>query len=310
MTVHNYRFLLTEQGTLRKLLDRTSPGNVIGRMSLERRLREVEAELESYAGFAPHLTNAHLTFRGPPVSGSYGIRADFGGKAANEFAEAVALVGSSQGRELSASGPIPNRGDYRLLITATATGSFGFEVEDAALQPARAGQSTPVADAIAGLKRILEASVGMDEELADAIAESDPRARRAVQDFLKTVADAGAVCALNFRNDVFSFRDNGQVRRNVQRLSEDNIRDDEVTLAGRFLGFLPHSRRAEFRVAGADADFLQESVGAVIAGRVEPAVDEAVAINEILQQEVSISARARRVVSGRPRFVITGCVPP
>ena len=310
MTVHDYRFLLSEQGTLRNLLAQTSPGNVLGRMSLERRLREVETELQSYAGFAPHLTNARLTFRGPPVSGNYGILADFGGKAANGFAEAVALVGSSQERELSASGPIPNRENYRLLITATATGSFGFEVEDAALRPPLAGQSTPVAAAIAGLKQILEASVGTDEELAEAVAGSDPRARRAVRDFLTTVADAGAVCALDFRNDVFRFRDNGQVRRSIQRLSEDNIRDDDVTLAGRFLGFLPHSRRAEFLVSGADADFLQESVGTVIAGPVEAAVDDAVAINEILQREVSISARARRVGSGHPRFLITGCVPP
>ena len=52
MTEQNYRFLLSQQRTLRNLLAKTSPGNVLGRMSLERRLQEVETELQSYEGFA------------------------------------------------------------------------------------------------------------------------------------------------------------------------------------------------------------------------------------------------------------------
>ena len=310
MDRHDYRFLLSEQGTLRQLIGRTSPGNAIGRLSLERRLREVEAALQSYEGCSARLDNARLVFRGRPVRGSHGIRADFGGRAIGAFAEAVTLTGSSQSQELSASGPVPHREDYQLLITATATGSFGFEIEDAAQQPALAGQSTPVAAAIAKVKSILEASTGSDEELADAIIDSDPRAVRAVRDFLETVASAGAVCALDFRNDVFKFHDNSQVARSAHRLSADNIRDDDVALNGQFLGFLPVGRRAEFLVSGAEADFLQTAIGTVIAGRVVPEVDETVAINEILQQEVHISARTRRVGSGRPRYVITGCQTP
>ena len=37
MNVHDYRFLLSEQKTLTQLINQTSPGNVIGRMSLESR---------------------------------------------------------------------------------------------------------------------------------------------------------------------------------------------------------------------------------------------------------------------------------
>ena len=42
MNVHDYRFLLSEQGTLEKLISQTSPGNVIGRTSLQARLQQVE----------------------------------------------------------------------------------------------------------------------------------------------------------------------------------------------------------------------------------------------------------------------------
>ncbi len=305
MNVHEYRFLLSERGTLNRLISQTSSGNVLGRMSLKSRLQQVEEELEAYEGFSPRLVNARLTFRGRPVVNNRGILADFGTEAVKFFDEAITRICAGWSSSLAASGRIPNSAEYKLMITGTATGSFGFQVEDAAQQPALAGESSPVELAIGKFKEILEASIRTDDELVEAIADTDRRALDAVQGFLKLMADNRAMCALEFQGDEFRFRDPDQVRRSESRLSNDNIIEEDVTLAGQFQGFLPYSRRAEFLVAESDGKFLREAAGTVVSGRVERAVADTSDINEMLNQDVRVMARARRVGQGRARYVIT-----
>ena len=308
MDVHEYRFLLSERAALRDLIDRAPPGSVITKMSFENRLRQVEEQLESFGGCSPRVVNARLTFRGKPIMGSRGIDAEFGSDAAKLFANAVRTVGASNYAPLSSRGPVPHGEDYRLLITNMARGSFGFQFEQASQQLPLAGESTPVELAIAQFKGILEASVGTDEQLAEAIIETDQRALGEIRKFLKIVADSDAVCALEFCGDQFKFIDVDQVRRSESRLSEDNIREDDVTLTGYFEGFLPISRRAEFHITQANADFLNEAIGTVISGKVESDVDEAIRdINEILKRVVRVDAHTRRVGDGRPRYVISNC---
>ena len=307
MNAHDYRFLLSERDTLRLLIGQTSPQNAIGRISLESRLRQVEEGLTAYEGYSPRVTQARLTFQGKPVVDTRGILVDFGTEAANAFAESVARVGASRRSPLSASGPIPNASEFQLLITGTATGSFGFQLEEASPQMALEGQATPTELAIEKVKDILEASIGTDEELSEAIADTDLRALDSVQAFLKKMADNDAICALEFKGDEFRFRDVGQVRRSENRLRGDNIHEIDVTLFGQFQGFLPNSRRAEILLIRTDADFLHEAVGTVISGRVDQTVDEKININETLGQAMTILARTRRVGQGRPRYVFVDC---
>jgi hypothetical protein len=308
MNVHEYRFLLSQQATLNRLLNETDQSEVIVRISLNARLQEVEEQLESYEGLSPHLVSGSLTFRGSPVTGNRGIDAEFGPDAVKSFANAVSFIGAIRHMPLSSTGRVPHREDYRLLITNTARGSFGFQFEEASQQPAFSGESTPVEMAIAQVKEILEASVGTDEQLSEAIEETDRRALGVIRSFLKIVADGDAVCALEFQGDVFRFTDVAQVRRSENRLSEDNIQEEEVTLTGHFAGFLPNSRRAEFYVESAEADFLLDAIGTVISGKVESDVDDTVGdLNEILKRTVRIDAHTRRVGEGRPRYIITNC---
>ena len=309
MNVHQHRFLLSERTTLRELIERSHPEDVISRMSLERRLQEVEATLESYEGIPPDIVKARLTFSGKPVVGCRGIDGDFGTDAPNAFFEALVAIGASQRQHtpLASQGPIPNRENYRLLITNTVRGSFGFQFEDASPQLALAGEKTPVELAIERVKEVLHASVGDDEQLAEAIADTDRRALKSLQDFLKKVADNDAVCALEFKGDVFRFRDTAQVRRSENRLSQDYIKDDDVTLMGQFLGFFPYHPRAQFRISSAKADFLIGEVGEIITARVDSSVADAININGILERDVRIGAHTRRVGSGRPRYVVTSC---
>ena len=304
MNTHDYRFLLSERTTLNRILAQIPESDLLGRMSLNDRLQEVEAELEDYDGYSPYLVNAILTFRGPPVAGSHGIEADFGLNAAKGFVKSVGLVGAGFHGSLPQRGRPSRIDNYRLMITGTAVGSYGFQLESASQQPTLEGAVSPVEAAILLVKNILQASMGTDEELSDAIDGIDTRALKGMSDFLKTVADNTAVCSLALGSEVFSFHDVGQVRRSQRRLSKDYIREENVTVTGRFIGFFPHRPRAQFEIMGVDSDFWVTETGRVVTARVEPSVTDATDINDILKQDMRIEARIRRVGSGRPTYAI------
>ena len=287
MNAHEFRLLLSERAALRDLIDRAPPGNVITKMSFENRLRQVEEQLESYEGYSPHVVTARLTFRGKPVMGSRAVDAGFGLDAAKAFVEAVAKVGRAWGGSDS---------DYSLLITGTTRGSFGFEVEDAAQMPALEGESTPVERALEHVKDILKATTGTDDQLVDAIEDTDDSALSAIHQFLKTVADGDAMCALELHEDEFSFRSADQVQRSAGRLDQRNISIEDVDLSGHLQGIMPKGRRAEFVV---------EETGDVITARVQASVAESVLAAEMIDKPLKIRARTRRVGDSRPTYVIT-----
>ena len=216
----------------------------------------------------------------------------------NAFAKAVTSLAASQHQALGERGVIPQQDDYRLLVTGTSRGSFGFEmVEDLALQARFISDESPVATAIGQAKGILESLVGNEETIAEAIADTDARALNDVRGFLKVMADSEAVCSLSFKNAVFRFRDVGQVQRGLASLGQDNLHEGETEMFGHFQGFLPHSRRAEF-VVGHSRELLS--------CRVDLSVDNAESINEILDQDVNVRVRTRQVGNSRPHYTVMG----
>ena len=307
MNVRDYRFLLAERATLQRLIDQTGADEVIVRASFQHRLQDVDAELAGYGEHSSRLGDARLTFSGRSVEGNRGMSADFFGEGVGEFAKTVHYIGANQRQTpLPVTGAVPYNDEYRVLVTGVARGSFGIRVEGASNQMPLPGEATFVEQAIEELKSILEASVGDDEQLADAIGEIDPRALGQVRAFLKTVADNGAVCALEFRGHEFRFRDAAQVRRSENRLSNDNIREDDSTVDGRFLGFFPHRPRAQFQIEGVGSDFLTPEIGRIITARVAPSVANDTDINSILNQDVRVEVHTRQIGANRPRYVITG----
>ncbi|MFH1115671.1 MAG: hypothetical protein V1792_17315 [Pseudomonadota bacterium] len=263
-------------------------------MSLQSRRETVLAALEALPAYQP--TSAVLTFLGKPVVGNHGIFAEFAAAAVNKFAEAVAAFAASSIAPLGDRGPIRDRENYQLLITGTALGSFGFELEE--IQPQT---PTPVEDlsivgqAIVQIRGFLEATKGSDDDLADAAAETSPRSVSAIREFLQTVASHEAICALEHRDIVFRFDDVGQIRRSVERLSQDNLHEEEKWIEGSFQGVLPNRRTFEFR---------DTEAGEIISGKVGLDIEDAGTINHILEQPVRIQVMATRIGNGRPRYVL------
>lgn len=102
----------------------------IMRISTESRLRAIDESLALLPADTREPVRFLLTFNGRPIIGSHGIFAEFGMKAVSHFTDAVVVMAASLGTPLAAAGPIPNREQHQLLITNTALGSFGFELEE------------------------------------------------------------------------------------------------------------------------------------------------------------------------------------
>jgi hypothetical protein len=120
--------LLSERTALQRMIDATPQEELIDLRSLNTRLEIVNLQLVAEPEDTRQPARAKLTFGGRPVVGSFGIFAEFGMEATKAFTDAVAMVAASLSAPVQAMGPIPNRAQNQLLITSTATGSFGFEL--------------------------------------------------------------------------------------------------------------------------------------------------------------------------------------
>ncbi len=303
MNIQEYRQLQAERATLENLLKQLPASSVIERRGLEFRKKEVEETLASQPAPSRQPAQVRLTFRGRPTVGTHGIFAGFGAEAIKAFTDAVAAIGTSQRTPLKARGKLPDREDYQLLITDTALGSFGFELEEAPRDNAFSEaphadvfrEVSPVESAIKQTMSILEATLGTDEMLTDAISDADPRALKFLRTFLKKLAAQDAVCALEFKDHVFRFADVGQVRQSERHLSREHIHEEEQEFSGQFQGVLPTRRTFEF---------LNEATGEVISGKVDSAIEDVDAITNILNRPASIRVRSRRVGTARRRYVL------
>jgi len=167
MNRQEHTFLLAERTTLQRLLEDTTPDDVLERSGLEARMEEVQEQLAAAGPLGREPARARLTFRGRPVIGSYGIFAEFGANATNAFTDAVAKVAAALSGPLAAKGPVPNRQASQMLITSTAVGSFGFELVEHAPEELGSADESAVAQALDLTRKLLESTLGNDDELAE-----------------------------------------------------------------------------------------------------------------------------------------------
>lgn len=290
--------LLAEQKFLREHLDRLPPSARLTRMSVTSKLHGVEQALAESPLDEREPAHVRLTFNGRPVINTSGIFAEFGMKAVSNFTDAVATVAASLNTEtaLAAMGPVPNREQYQLIITGSALGSFGFELEEHRAGQLPLEEVSPVAQALDHTQRLLASTLASDEELADSASETDPRALDKVRTFLQTLAENEAICTMQYRERSFRFTDTGQVKASLARLGQDNIKEENTFLDGAFQGVLPKGRTFEFVPAGGQD---------VIRGKVGPAIQDADALNNHLHQPTRIKVMVTRVANGRPRYLLS-----
>lgn len=296
MITYDRLHLLAEQNFLREQLAGLPTSARLTRMSTESRLRTIETQLAEMPVDEREPARARLTFNGAPVIGSHGIFADFGMRAVSSFTDAVASIAASLVAPLASMGPIPNRDQNQLLITNTAVGSFGFELEEFRGAQLPLEDESAMAIALDRTHALLQGTLGSDEDLADVASETDPRALEKIRTFLKVLADSDAVCALQYRGRGVRFTDVGQVRASLARLGADNLRESEQQLHGEFVGVLPKSRTFEFKLTGEEK---------IIRAKVAPTIQNVDELNQHLHQTVAIHVMTTQVGNGRPRYLLT-----
>lgn len=294
MNVADRTDLMAERSFLQARLAEIPEIARLTRMSTQARLIVVEQSLAQDVERVP--ARVKLTFNGRPVIRSHGIFADFGMKAVNAFTEAVAAVAASLTAPLAPMGRIPNRYQHQMLITSTAVGSFGFELEEHGNGQLPLEEHSAVQQAIERTQSLLSGSIASDDEqLADAATDLDRRALDKVRAFVATLADNEAVCALQYGRQAFRFHSVGQVREALDRLSTDNLTEQQRQLQGHFEGALPHWRTFEFKLADSDE---------IIVGKIAPSIHDPSRINDHLHERATVSMMETRVGNGRPRYLL------
>src|SRR5258708_1964053 len=119
--------LLADRASVIAMLERVGPADILGRMSFETRLSEIDARLEALGVEADHLGSVALVFQGAPVLGSHSIDAEFASDVLKTFQDMVSRrVATEIAGELGERGPIPTRLPTNLGISNMVRGSVGF----------------------------------------------------------------------------------------------------------------------------------------------------------------------------------------
>lgn len=253
MSIQDVNQLRSERDYLKSLMDQMPASEVLNRKSLQHRISHVESELgrlEERGMREPAV--AVIKFKGLPVVGTHGIYAKFGAIAVGQFIETVkALAAKLVGAVVRGTGPIPSCSNNEILITGTAPGSFGFIFEENLenSECVAEEEGSILQKAMHKAFRILKSSMESDQLFVDEIEDIDDRIIDDFHDFLKTLSDNKAYCSLEVNGERFSFKNDEQVSRSMNRFVKSNITEDELKVEGKFSGSMLHARSFEFELS-------------------------------------------------------------
>lgn len=296
MNENSYKHLLSEKHTLEQLIAQAPAADFIGRMSLQSRLKNIQKQIDNVE--VERLTKkAIITFRGKPVNGSQGITAEFTGKAIESLNNMVASIVASQQNILKYHGAIPNREQNALMITGTAVGSFGFELELPSPTDDLFHDRNGTENALSTVQQLIQYSInGTDDQISDILEHIHPRAIKKTTEFLEVLHDYETVFALQFENEVTRIHDNQQLQYIMQRLSTDNIHESEESYQGQFVGVLPHTRTFEFR-PNSDENLIK--------GKIDKAIKHPEVLNnEYLNKPLSVTFHVSQFGQAKPKYLL------
>lgn len=259
-TVDDLAYLKAQRAFVEAQLGRTPAERRPMRINLESRLRLLDEELASLeaAEALDRRARAVLSFGGKPVVEAGAIEASFGADALQAFQQLVSTTAATrEGRKLGARGRIPDEEAYRLFITGTFPGSFGFELEEVATDPGH--EPGVLRDAVDEATQLLLATRMDDESYANAVAESNPRVVKALANFLDLMETRGATLHVTAGQRECSFDTSDAVSAAAERARKTKINETEEKIRGTLSGVFANGRRFEFE---------SEESGEIINGRI------------------------------------------
>lgn len=270
-----------ELAQVRGLIERLTPRDLLTRISLESRERELRdrAERLSIPEERP-AASAALFFGGRPVLGGQGIESEFGGKAVATFQDLLAKTLANKMQALGQRGVVPNKSASTMHITNIVRGSFGFLLQE--MQSQEEMIPTALSEAVESASSLLEAIGAQDEEVFRTAAEEiDDRVLATAKDFFSLMRQNGATLRVVSSRADRSFGTE-EVARGADRASSTRVEETEETRSGALSGVLPDSRQFEFT----------EENGTIDRGRIGREV-AAERVNEFIQTWVGVPAEAQ-----------------
>jgi hypothetical protein len=250
-TADDRAYLSAQRAVVEAQLEQTPAERRPMRINLESRLRILDRELGALPTEDARGARARavLTFGGRPVAAAGAIEASFSADALQAFQRLVSTTAATrEGRKLGARGRIPDEEAYRLFITGTFPGSFGFELEEVVADPAQ--ESGILRSAVDEASRLLLATRTGDEAFADAVAESNPRVVKALADFLGLMESNRATLQVTAGERECRFDTPEAVSAAAERARKTDINESEVEVRGVLSGVFAVGRRFEFKAEG------------------------------------------------------------
>jgi hypothetical protein len=256
--------LTAELATLHDLIERLPSDDVLTRIGLESREKEVSAELDTLGAEAENNASIALMFGGRPVIGTHGIEAAFATEAVSEFQELITNIwGAAEQGDVGSRGPVSDRDHSRLHITSLLHGSVGFLLEEVDDQPPMF--TTPLKRATEEAAAVIAAFASENEEVFSEVLEAvDQRVLSSTREFFRRMYRNGATLRLVEGETELELRSE-QVGRAYERAENATIDEKESPISGILLGLLPLSRKFELRsddgaeISGSVAATLSQS---------------------------------------------------
>ncbi len=255
----NRDILESDLAAVTRLLDRVGKRDPLAFHTLSARKRNIEQEIAALESSAETLGQVLLSFEGGPVRGSYGIDADFAGRALQDYQELVAkqLAASDTGG-LAQKGPIPDRQISRLNVTNVVHGSFGFLLEEDRNEEPQMFESA-LKKSIERVSDLLTAVTAADpSHFNDALESVDPRVFISLRKFVEDLYREGSSMKLFEEKRELSFN-TFSVETARERMHAVDVTEEEASIEGELLGIVPIQRRF---------DFKDRATGEIIKGKV------------------------------------------
>ena len=300
MNYNEYAYGMSEITQLEDLISRLPPDMEVERMGLEYRLARARERMKDIP-IPDKPLKAYVTFQGDPVIRDIGIDSTFGADAMRLITDAASIGAASFAGDLKSTGAIPRKEAGNSVITAVATGSFGFEIElPTAGQESQAveEESIPLLErAMESLQDLLiAAEEGNDTKLSELADEMHPRTVRKVGEFLKLLERGKARFALEFKDREFRVSTQGQLNNMAQTLADNNIHEESGRVTGTVIGIIPSTRRFQLN---------RQEDGEEIEGRIARTIPDPYDLaqrctNNLVTAEIS----SVRIGRGRPRYTL------
>lgn len=239
--------LLSEKQSIIALLGESPREDILGKISLESRLKELEAQINKFEISTPTIAETTLFLGGENVSGSYGINVNFATETLKAYQIYISTIHAArtQPNSIAETGPIPNAASSTMQLISTPRGSFGFTLKEAT-KDLRLTQSELYYSVEQANELISSTVIATEEDFEATIAHAQFRTLKELSNFFRVLHQHKASAHIVSAKTNISIPAE-KVNFAFIRTENIEIEEKQTQKYGIFLGARTHSRDFNFK---------------------------------------------------------------